>query len=87
MKRKVKWNSLQVKLHQNMFVGLNKELREVEYEMEVSYCEPEHGPLLGGDDEVEKERTNESLMNSVRSTNQLMEEIIVRLNETKRSFF
>ena len=29
-KKKVRWNSLQVKLQQNMVVGLKKELREVE---------------------------------------------------------
>ena len=69
-----------------MFVGLKKELREVEYEMEVSYCEPEHGPLLREDDEAEKERPIESLMDSVKSTNLLMEEMTVRLNETKRSY-
>ena len=54
MKREVRWNSLQVKLQQNMVVGLKKELREVESEMEVSYCEPEQGPFLGEEDEAEK---------------------------------
>ena len=78
MKREVRWHSLQVKLEQRMVVGLNKELREVEYEMEVSYCEPEQGPLLGEDDEAEKERPIESLMNSVKSTDQIMEDITVR---------
>ena len=46
MKREVRWNSLQVKLQQNMVVGLKKELGAVESEMEVSYCEHEQGPLL-----------------------------------------
>ena len=55
-----------------MFVDLKKELREVEYEINVSYCEPKQGPLLGEDDEVEKERPIESLMNSM-SIDQLME--------------
>ena len=41
-----------------MCVELKKELREVESEMEVSYCEPEQGPLLGEDDEAEKRETN-----------------------------
>ena len=50
--------------------------------MEVSYFEPEQGPLLGEDDEVEKERPIESLINSVK----LIEEMIVRPNETKRSY-
>ena len=54
MKREVRWHSLQVKLQQKTFVGLKKELREVEYEMEFSYCEPEQGPLLGEDDEKKK---------------------------------
>ena len=40
-KREVGWNSLHVKLLQKMFVVLKKELRKVESEMEVSYCEPE----------------------------------------------
>ena len=62
MKREVIWNSLQVTLQQNMFVELEKELREVESEMEVSYCEPEHGPLLGEDNDAKKERTIESLI-------------------------
>ena len=69
-----------------MFVGLNKELKEVESEMEVSYCEPKHGPFLGEDDEAEKERPIESLMNSIKSTDQLMEEMTVRMNETKKSY-
>ena len=33
MKREVRWNSVQVKLKQKMFVGLKKELREVKYEI------------------------------------------------------
>ena len=86
MKRQVRWNSIQVKLQQNRFVGLKEELKEVESEMEVSYCELKQGPLLGEDDEVEKERLIESLMNSVRHTNPLMDKIIVRQNETKRSY-
>ena len=86
MKKKVRWNSLQVKLQQKMFAELKKELKEVESEMEVSYCEPEHGPLLGEDDEAEKERLIESLMNSVKSTDKLMEEMTVRPYETKRSY-
>ena len=77
MKREVRWNSLQVKLQQNMFVELKKELKEVESEMEVSYCEPEQGPLLRENDEVEKERLIESLMNSIKNTDILMEEMIV----------
>ena len=54
MKREVRWHSLQGKLQPNMFAGLKKELIEVEYDMEVSYCEPEQGPLLGEGDEAEK---------------------------------
>ena len=54
--------------------------------MEVSYCELEQGPLLGEDDEVEKERPIESLMNSIKSTNILMEEMTMRPNETKISY-
>ena len=69
-----------------MYARLKEELREAEFEMEVSYCEPEQGPLLGEYDEVEKERLNESLMDSVKSTYQLMEEMDVRPNETKRSY-
>ena len=65
---------------------MKKELREVEYEMEVSYCEPEQGPLLGEDDEAEKERPIESLINFVKSKDKLMEEMTVRPNETKRSY-
>ena len=41
MKREVRWNSLHVKIHQKMFAELKKEIIEVEFEMEVSYCEPE----------------------------------------------
>ena len=52
MKSEIRWNSLQVKLQQKMFVDLKKELRELEFEMKVSYCEPEQGPLLGEDDEA-----------------------------------
>ena len=85
MKREVRWHSLQVKIQHKKFVGLKKELREVESEMEVSYCEPEQGPLLGEDDEAEKERLIENIMNSIKSTNQLIEEMTVRPIETKRS--
>ena len=69
-----------------MFVGLKEELREVEYEMEVSYCEPEQGPLLGEDDEAEKERLVESLMNYVKSTYKIMEEMTMRPYVTKRYY-
>ena len=86
MKREVRWHSLQVKLQQNMFFELKKELREVESGMEVSYCELEQGPLLGEDDEVENERLIESLMNSLKSTDKLMEEMTMRPYETKRSY-
>ena len=86
MKREVRWNSLQVKLQQKMFVGLKKEVREVESEMEVSYCEPKKGPLLGEDDEAEKERLIESLINSVKSTDKLMEDMTMRPNETKSPY-
>ena len=86
MKKKGRWHSLQVKLQQKMFVGLKKELREVESEMEVSYCEPEQGPLLGEDDEAKKKRPIESLINSVKNTDKIMEEMTMRLNETKRSY-
>ena len=69
-----------------MFVGLKKELIEVESEMEVSYCEHEQGPLLGEDDEGEKERPIESLINYVKSTDKIMEKMTVRPNETKMSY-
>ena len=72
MKGKVRWHSLQVKLQQNMFTGLKKKLKEAQSEMEVSYCEHEKGPLLREDNEAEKERPIESLMNYVKSTNILM---------------
>ena len=42
--------------------------------------------MLGDDDEAEKERLIESLMDSIKSTNQLMEEMTMRSNETKRSY-
>ena len=35
--------------------------------MEVSYCDLEQGSLLGDDDEEEKERLIESLMDSIKS--------------------
>ena len=59
-----------MKLQQKMFAELKEELREHESEMEVSYCEPEQGPLLGDDDEAKEERIIESLMDSVKSTDQ-----------------
>ena len=86
MKSEIRWNSLQVKLQQKMFVELKKELKEVESKMEVSYCEPEQGPFLGEDDEVEKEILIESLINSIKSTYKIMEEMAMRPNETKRSY-
>ena len=54
-KRKVRWHSLQVKLRQNIYSRLKEELRGVESEIEVSYCEHEQGPLLGEDDETNEE--------------------------------
>ena len=69
-----------------MYAILKEELREVESEMEVSYCEFEQGPLLQDDDEAERERLIEIIMDSVKSTNQLMKEMTVRSNETKRSY-
>ena len=55
--------------------------------MEVSECEPEQGHLLGEDDEAEKERLVEGLMNYVNSTYKLMEEMNVRPYETKGLMF
>ena len=69
-----------------MFVGLKKELREADSEIEISYCEPEQGPLLGEDDEAKTERPIESLMNYVNNTDLLMEEMTVSSNETKRYY-
>ena len=85
-KRKVRWKSLQVNLRQKIYARLKEELREAESEMEVSYCELEQGPLLWDDDEAERERLIEILMDSVKSTNKLMKEMIVRSNETKMSY-
>ena len=42
--------------------------------------------MLGEDDDAQKERPIESLINSVKSTDKLMEEMTVRPNETKRSY-
>ena len=42
--------------------------------------------MLGEDDEAEKERPIESLINFVKSTNKLMKEMTMRPNETKRSY-
>ena len=113
-----------------MFYVLKKELKEVKSDIEVSYCEPEQGPLLGEDDEAEKGRPIEthmdqsqnfvlglkdemtwshgdkqkrtlayldrcvaekegpieSLVNSVKNTDLLMEEMTVKSNETNRSY-
>ena len=46
-KRKVRWQSLEVNLRKKIYTRLKEELREAESEMEVSYCEPKQGPLLG----------------------------------------
>ena len=48
-KKKVRWNSLHVKLQQRMSIILKEELMIVESEIDVLICEPKHGPLLGGD--------------------------------------
>ena len=82
------WNSLQVKLKENVSARFKEELRIVEFEMDVLVCEPKHGPLFGEDvnEDAEKERLTESLMDSVKSTDQLMEEMNVRPIETKRSY-
>ena len=50
--KKVRWLSLQVKLKKNKYARLKEELRIPEHEMEISYCEPKQGPLLGEDDET-----------------------------------
>ena len=84
----VRWHSLKVKLQQRMFSRLKEELIIVEFEMDVLVCELEHGPLLGEyvSEDAEKERLIESLMDYLKSTYQLMEEMSVRKNETERSF-
>ena len=73
-------------LRKNRYAILKEELGEAESKMEVSYCEPKQGPLLGDVDEAENERLIESIMDSVKSTDQLMEEMTVRSNETKRYY-
>ena len=67
---------------------LKEELKIVEFEMDVLVYEPEHGPLLGEDvsEDAENERLVKSLMDFVKSTDQLMEEMTVRPNHTKRSY-
>ena len=63
----MRWYSLQVKLRKNIYAILKEELREVESEMEVSYCELELGPFLGDDDETYEEIIDDfmnSLINS-----------------------
>ena len=42
--------------------------------------------MIGEDDEAQKERPIESLMNSVKNTYLFMEEMTVKSNETKRSY-
>ena len=42
--------------------------------------------MLGEDDEAKKERPIESLINSVKNTDKIMEEMTVRSYETKRSY-
>ena len=54
-------------------------------QIDVLICEPEQGNLLGEDaSEDDEERLSESLMDFVESTDKIMEEMIVRPNETKR---
>ena len=73
-----------ISIVQNQNYILMKE--KFESKMKVSYCELEQSPLLGEDDEAKKEIPIESLMNFLKSTNILMEEMTVRPNETKRSY-
>ena len=67
---------------------LKEELKIVEFEMDVLVCEPVHGPLFREDvsDDVEKEILVESLMDFIKSTYQIMEEMTARTNETNRSY-
>ena len=87
MKKKVRWNSLHVKLQQRIPIILKEEIGIDESEIDVLICEPEQGPFLRGDvsNDVE-ERLTESLIHFVEITYQLMEEMNVRPNETKRSY-
>ena len=76
-------------LNKNMSARLKEELGIVEFEIDFLVCEPEHGPLLGEyvSEDAEKERLTEILIDSIKSTYQLMEEMTVRQNQTKRSYF
>ena len=66
---------------------MKEEPRKTKFEIDVLICEPKQGPLVGGDvSEDDEERLTEILMDSVESTDQIMEEINVRQNETKRSY-
>ena len=51
-RKKVRWHSLRVDLMKNSSSRLKEKLRTTDSEMEVSYCRPEQGPLLGEDDET-----------------------------------
>ena len=66
-KRNVRWNSLQVKLRKKIYARLKEELREDESEIEVSYCEPEQGPFLKEDDEIDEEIIDDFLNSHISS--------------------
>ena len=50
-KKPVKWHKLQRRLQHRQEKWLMEKLRENELEMEVSICEPEHGEVMGEDQE------------------------------------
>jgi hypothetical protein len=80
-KKKVKWKLLQTRLRQSMYA--KRELRVAEYGMQVIYCEPEKGDILGEGYE-ENERLAGSLMNSLQSSYQHDDVLIEELDEATR---
>ena len=60
-------HSLEVKLRKNIYARLKGEIKEAESEIEVSYCELEHGPLVGEDDEIDEEIIGDFLNSLISS--------------------
>ena len=87
MRRKFKWNILQVKWEHRLNAQLKEELIIVnKYEEEVLVSEPEHGPLFFERNEDTQEESTKDILNHMKDSEQQEDLMVEASTETARCY-